>query len=101
MATPPRRRLVEGASSVDWEGLLARSMASRSLQTEPNGLTPRTDRSCASESANFWESLECGDEPVARLCRTPRTRTAIPVPVGTTSTAARADQYRPEFSTIP
>src|SRR5262245_19502023 len=101
MATPRRSRLVEGDSSPEELMPRARSRATSILQTDPKGLTPTTERSCASDTASLRESFERGVAVVARPWRTPRTRTARPVPVGTTSTAARADQKRPEFSTIP
>src|SRR5438132_11276786 len=95
MATPPSSRLVEVESSLVRPALRADSRATSNLQTEPNGFTPTTERSCASEIAILPESLERRAAAVARLWLTPRTRTATPVRVGRISTAARADQKRP------
>src|ERR1700693_5520918 len=100
IATPPSRRLVETESSPVRLALRADSRATSSLQTEPKGLTPTTERSCASEIAILLEALDRRAVAVARLWRTPRTRTATPILVGRTSTAARADQKCPSLSAI-
>src|SRR6185369_1669013 len=104
MATPPSRRLVEllaEESSLDRPAPRADSRATSSLQTDPNGFTPTTERSCAREIAILPESLERRAAAVARLWVTPRTSTATPVRVGRISTAARADQKRPWLPLIP